>query len=154
VRGPARRGDLGLKLPSQDGWPHLPAQDGASAEVRRALALLELALPATPLQIKTRYRELAMRWHRDRNDSAEAHEHMTALNSAVELLSGIDTRILSGEGGASYSGDEDTKFNLRDDPFTMAFGFGERSTLTGSTAPILLLTPTQSISAVTADEWR
>jgi hypothetical protein len=34
----------GLKLPLQDGWISYEAQVGASAEVRRALALLELAL--------------------------------------------------------------------------------------------------------------
>ena len=108
----------GLKLPPQDGWSRFAAQAGASVEVRRALAVLELALPVTPPQIKTRYRELAMRWHPDRNDSAQAHEQMTALNSAVELLSGIDTRILSGEGGPSCSGDEVTEL--------MTFGFAER----------------------------
>ena len=108
----------GLKLPPQDGWTRFAAQAGASIEVRCALAVLELALPVTPPQIKTRYRELAMRWHPDRNDSAQAHERMTELNSAVELLSGIDTRILSGEGGASCSGDEVTEL--------MTFGFAER----------------------------
>ena len=108
----------GLKLPPQDGWTRFAAQAGASAEVRHALALLELALPVTPLQIKTRYRELAMRWHPDRNDSAQAHAQMTALNAAVEVLNGMDTRILSGEGGTSCSGDEDTEW--------MTFGFAER----------------------------
>ena len=119
------RGEViwGLRLPPQDrrsglGWTGLGAwvEADSSAEVRRALALLELPMPVTPLQIKRRYRELAMRWHPDRNDSAQAHAQMTALNSAVELLSGIDTRILAGEGGAPSSGAQ----------FTMAFGFGER----------------------------
>ncbi len=114
------RGEViwGLKLPPQDGWSRFAAQAGASIEVRCALAVLELALPVTPPQIKTRYRELAMRWHPDRNDSAQAHERMTALNSAVELLSGVDTRILSGEGGPSCSGDEVSEL--------MTFGFAER----------------------------
>ena len=114
------RGEViwGLKLPLRDGAPGFEAQAGASAEVRCALGLLELAPPVTPLQIKTRYRELAMRWHPDRNDSAQAHGRVTALNSAVELLSGIDTRILSGEGGASCSSNEATDF--------MTFGFGEQ----------------------------
>jgi hypothetical protein len=116
----------GLKLAPQDGWTRYEAQAGADAEVRRALALLELALPVTSLQIKTRYRELAMRWHPDRNGSAEAHEQMIALNSAVELLRGINTRILSGEGEASYNGDQDPESNYGGVQFTMAFGFGER----------------------------
>lgn len=108
----------GLKLPSQDGWTCFTAQGGAGAEVRRALALLELMPPVTPAQIKTRYRELAMRWHPDRNHSMQAHAQMTALNTAIELLSGIDARILSGRGGTSCNGDEATDF--------MAFGFAER----------------------------
>jgi hypothetical protein len=94
----------GVKLPLQDGGPRFGAQAGAGAEVRRALALLELALPVTPLQIKSRYRELAMRRHPDLNDSPQAHEQMILLNSAFELLSGIDPRIPSGQGGASQSG--------------------------------------------------
>ncbi len=108
----------GLKLPPQDGWSRFAAQAGADEEIKQALAVLELTLPVTPQQIKTRYRELAMRWHPDRNRSAQAHAQMTALNSAVELLSGIDTRILSGEGEASCNNDEDTDF--------ISFGFGER----------------------------
>jgi hypothetical protein len=94
----------GLKLPLRDGWTRFVAQAGVSAEVGRALALLELALPVTPLQIRRRYRELALRWHPDRNRTAPAHEQMTALNSAIELLSAVDERILSGEGGASSPG--------------------------------------------------
>ena len=114
----------GLKLPLRDDAPGFEAQAGASAEVRCALALLELAPPVTPLQIKRRYRELALRWHPDRNDSAQAHQQMIALNAAVELLNGIDTRILSGEGGASCSDDEGTQFNYRGTLFT--FGYGEQ----------------------------
>ena len=123
-----RQGEViwGLKLPLQDRWTGLGAQAGTSAELRRALALLELALPMTPLQIRRRYHELAMRWHPDRNDSAQAHAQMTALNRAIELLSGVDERILSGEAGASSSGDEGTEFNYRSAQFTMTFGLGER----------------------------
>src|SRR5208283_2396468 len=62
--------------------------------------------------------ELAMRWHPDLNGSAQAHEQMTALNSAVELLAGVDTRILSGECEASCSSDDATDL--------MTFGFGEQ----------------------------
>jgi curved DNA-binding protein CbpA len=122
------RGEVlwGLKLPLRGGWTRLGAQAGASTAVRRALTLLELALPVTPPQIKTRYRELAMRWHPDRNDSAQAHEQMTALNTAVDLLNDIDTRILSGARGVSPGGDQGTEFNYRGADLTMTFGFGER----------------------------
>jgi DnaJ domain len=116
----------GLKLPLRDGWTRFVAQAAASVEVGRALALMELALPVTPLQVRRRYRELALRWHPDRNDNAQAHEQMTALNSAVELLSGIDERLLSGEGGATSSGDEGTEFNCRGADLTMTLGFDER----------------------------
>jgi hypothetical protein len=64
--------------------------------------------------------------HPDRNDSAPAHEQMTALNSAIELLSGIDERILFGEGGASSGGDQGTEFDYHGAQFTMTCGFGER----------------------------
>jgi hypothetical protein len=80
----------GLKLPLLDNWSHFGAQAGPGAEVRRALTLMELAVPVTPRQIRRRYSELALRWHPDRNRSAQAHEQMTALNRAIELLSGID----------------------------------------------------------------
>jgi len=112
-----------LKLPPQDnrsglGESGLGAWAEADSEIRDALALLELSMPVTPQQIRRRYRELAMRCHPDRNGSAQAHEQMIALNSAVELLTGVDTRILSGEGGPCSSSDQATDF--------MSFGFDER----------------------------
>jgi DnaJ domain len=81
-----------IKLPLRGGWIRFGGYAGVSAEVTRALALMELSLPVTAEQVTRRYRELAMRWHPDRNDSEQAHQKMTALNSAVELLSGIDGR--------------------------------------------------------------
>jgi hypothetical protein len=62
----------GLKLPPQDSWSHFGAQAGPGVEVRRALTLMELAVPVTPLQIRRRYSELALRWHPDRNRSEVA----------------------------------------------------------------------------------
>jgi len=119
------RGEViwGLKLPRQDtrsglGETGLGAWAEAGSEIGDALALLELSTPVTPQQIRRRYRELAMRWHPDRNDGARAHEQMIALNSAVELLNGVDSRILSGECEASCSSDDATEF--------MTFGFGEQ----------------------------
>jgi len=119
------RGEViwGLKLPPQDtrsglGESGLGAWAEADSEIGDALALLELSAPVTPQQIRRRYRELAMRWHPDLNCSSQAHEQMTALNSAVDLLSGIDTRILSGEQEASCLGDQATDF--------MSFGSDER----------------------------
>jgi curved DNA-binding protein CbpA len=77
---------------------------------------MELAPPLTPEQIRRRYRELAMHWHPDRNGSAQAHEKMTALNSAIELLSAVDGRILTDQDGAPFGGVG----------FTVTFGFDER----------------------------
>jgi hypothetical protein len=66
-----------------------PPSDGGgiSSAVQSALGLLDLSLPLTPVQLKQRYRELAMRWHTDHNlGSPQAQEQMKALNSAVELF--------------------------------------------------------------------
>jgi hypothetical protein len=67
-----------------------------------------------------------MRWHPDRNDSAQAHAQMTALNAAVESLNRIDTRILSDKGEAFYNGNQNMDLNYGGNQFTIAFGFGER----------------------------
>jgi curved DNA-binding protein CbpA len=86
---------------------------------------MELAVPVTPRQIRRRYSELALRWHPDRNRSAQAHEQMTALNRAIELLSGIEARILSGKNGTSSSGDGSMAVNYHDGQFTMPSEFDE-----------------------------
>jgi hypothetical protein len=123
-----RQGEVlwGLKLPLHDRGRRFGVPAGAGAEVSRALGLLELALPLTPRQIRRRYRELALRWHPDRNRSAQAHQQMTALNRAIELLMEIDERLLSGEGGTPSSGAEGTELNYRGAEFTITFGFGDR----------------------------
>ena len=52
---------------------------------------MNLSLPLRADQVKRRYRELAMQWHPDHNDgNVQAHARMTALNSAAELLTGVD----------------------------------------------------------------
>jgi hypothetical protein len=52
---------------------------------------MNLSLPLRADQVKRRYRELAMQWHPDHNDgNLQAHAQMTALNSAAELLTGVD----------------------------------------------------------------
>jgi hypothetical protein len=91
------RADVGLwgvKLPLKEGWKRFAvpsARYGTSSEIQRALTLMNLSLPLRPDQVKRRYRELAMQWDPDHNDGQlQAHEHMTALNSAAELLSGVD----------------------------------------------------------------
>jgi DnaJ domain len=110
-----------IKLPLRDGWTRCGAYAGIGAEATRALALMELSPPVTAAQITRRYRELAMRWHPDHNRSAQAHQKMTALNSAVELLSGIDGRALVAGGGALFGSAGENRAG-----FTLTFGFDER----------------------------
>jgi DnaJ-like protein len=90
----AGTGLWGVKLPLKEGWKRVAtpsARYGTSSEIQRALTLMNLALPLRLDQVKRRYRELAMRWHPDHNDGQlQAHQQMTALNSAAELLTGVD----------------------------------------------------------------
>jgi hypothetical protein len=73
----------------------------------------------TTEQLKQRYRELAMLWHPDRhNGDAIAHARMTALNSALEVLAGMN---LSGESARA-------RFVREQDHFEVDVG-GERFTL-------------------------
>src|SRR6202162_2889356 len=60
---------------------------------------MNLSLPIRPDRVKQRYRELAMQWHPDHHDGQlQAHEHMTALNSAAELLTGVDLGMVPRSG--------------------------------------------------------
>ena len=119
----------GLKFPKQEGWQRIAAPDerfGTSSEIASALALMKLSLPLTPEQVTRRYRELALRWHPDHNHGdPQAQEKMKALNGAVELLTGIDWRILSGGGAATFVRDEDRhEFDLGGSKFTVMFSIG------------------------------
>ena len=77
----------GVKLPLKEGWKRVATPSdryGTSSEIQRALTLMNLSLPLRADQVKRRYRELAMQWHPDHNDGKlQAHEQMTALNSAA-----------------------------------------------------------------------
>jgi DnaJ domain len=90
----AGAGLWGVKLPLKEGWKRVATPSdryGTSSEIQRALTLMNLSLPLGPNQVKRRYRELAMQWHPDHNDGKlQAHAQMTALNSAAELLTGIN----------------------------------------------------------------
>jgi len=109
----------GVKLPIREGWGRIdsPAErSGMSSAVKRALALMNLALPLTPAQLKQRHRELAMDWHPDHHlGSPQAQEKMKLLNSAVELLTGLDLTGASGRRGVSFVRDADQyEFDLND----------------------------------------
>jgi len=103
VRRPTGTGPSGgLKLPPLDNWfPFWRRRQGPGAEVRRALP----PDGAPPVagdprgKIRRRYSEnWPLRWHPEPQIVVrQAHEQMTALNRAIELLSGIDARILASE---------------------------------------------------------
>ncbi|MCY3699915.1 MAG: DnaJ domain-containing protein [Gemmatimonadetes bacterium] len=88
----------GLQMPTKEGWEAVstPASDAATdAEIQRALELLQLDWPIEVRDIKKRYRELALKWHPDRNPTdSNADERMRRLNAAVETLSGTDLSAL------------------------------------------------------------
>jgi hypothetical protein len=119
----------GIKLPMQEGWKRVASPSerfGTSSEIRSALALMELSLPLTPEQVKRRYRELARQWHPDLNHGdPQAQESMKELNSAVELLIGLDLRILPGLGEEIFVRDEDrNELDLGGSKVTVMFRVG------------------------------
>jgi DnaJ domain len=84
----------GVNLSLKEGWKRVATLSdgyGTSSEIQRALTLMNLSLPLRADQVKRRYRELAIQWHPDHNHGQlQAHAQMTALNSAAELLTGVD----------------------------------------------------------------
>jgi len=84
-----------IKLPPKEGWQKIVERVNSFGttnevkEVTQALSLLDLGFPYCPDDIKTRYRELAKRWHPDKNPNEPlANERMQKLNSAFEILTG------------------------------------------------------------------
>jgi hypothetical protein len=119
----------GIKLPMQEGWKRVAPPSGrfgTSSEIVSALALMRLSLPLGPEQIKRRYHELALQWHPDHNHRhLQAQEKMKALNSAVQSLTGLDLRILSGSGPATFVRDEDRReLDLGGSKVTVVFSVG------------------------------
>lgn len=97
----------GVKLPVKDGWTRIsePSNNfGMSGDIQQALLLMEMSYPFTPDDIKNRYRQLAKEWHPDLNQgSSTATEQMKALNSAVQLLTGISESALPAFTGVQYA---------------------------------------------------
>lgn len=101
----SRSGDVlwGLRMPTQEGWSRAASprseRAGTRAEVDAALHLLDLQFPVAPDAVAQRYRQLAMRWHPDRNPGDPAAvTKMQQLNAGMELLIGVD---LTGLGAAT-----------------------------------------------------
>ena len=98
----------GVRMPTREGWTRRindrSDRVGTSSEVTAALDLVGLHLPITPDELTRQYRRLAMAWHPDRNPrDASAGARMQALNVAMELLSGTNLSMLSGEAAAQVT---------------------------------------------------
>ena len=100
-----------------------------AAFVEEALRLFGLSLPVDPADIKRKYRSLASVHHPDRNPgSPHATEKMKALNSAFEVLTGVDPNTLGFE-------ESDTTYFARTEPDQVIRVAGIRLeiTMTGET---------------------
>jgi len=121
------RGLWGAKLPIKEGWKpseQTGGRDGTSAQVEQALALMGLALPVTTDDLKSRYRELAKQWHPDLNrGNPRAGEQMTALNGAMEILTGMDAGAVARFAGMTFTREiERTEINVGGLKLTMTMG--------------------------------
>lgn len=100
------RGLWGLKFPIKGDWRPVTGESanvGTSEEITKALAVLDLRLPFSQVEFKTRYRELARQWHPDLNPGDPKSEaRMKELTGAAELLTGLDPASLSGYTGIRY----------------------------------------------------
>jgi hypothetical protein len=86
-------------MPLGEGWVREFAKGnrvGTSQEVFDALAFMQLSLPVTREQIRTRYRDLSMQYHPDLNRGIpDRGEKMKTLNMYNDLLTGMDSNELS-----------------------------------------------------------
>ena len=91
----------GVVMPLRDGWKRVVGRTerfGVGREIEEALRLFGLSLPVSPADIKRKYRALALAHHPDRNaGNPDADEKMKALNSAFEVLTGVDPNTLGFE---------------------------------------------------------
>ena len=91
----------GVVMPLKEGWKRVVGRSesfGVSQEVEEALRLFGLSLPVNPVDIKRKYRKLALAHHPDRNaGDPAATEKMKALNRAFEVLTGVDPNTLDFE---------------------------------------------------------
>lgn len=100
------RGLWGLKFPIKEEWRPVTGDStdfGTSEEVSQALAVMGLGLPFSQGDLKSRYRELARRWHPDLNPGdPTSEERMKAITGAAELLTGLDSAALAVYTGIKY----------------------------------------------------
>jgi hypothetical protein len=95
------RAEWGVVMPLKEGWKRVVGRTerfGIGREIDDALRLFGLSLPVSPADIKRKYRSLALAHHPDRNPgNPNAVEKMKALNSAFEVLTGVDPNTLGFE---------------------------------------------------------
>ena len=126
------RTEWGVVMPLKEGWKRVVGRTerfGVGREVEEALRLFGLSLPVDPADIKRKYRSLASVHHPDRNPgSPHATEKMKALNSAFEVLTGVDPNTLGFE-------ESDTTYFARTEPDQVIEVAGIRLeiTMTGET---------------------
>lgn len=121
-----------VKLPIKDGWTRVSTAStrvNTSKDVLEALTLMGLGLPLAPERLKSRYRELAKKWHPDLNpNDTKAGANMRALTSAIETLTGIDAAEVSDYAGAVFAkelGRFDTDVEGADFTITASLQVGE-----------------------------
>ncbi|MEM7519124.1 MAG: DnaJ domain-containing protein, partial [Planctomycetota bacterium] len=122
----------GVVMPLKDGWKRVVGRTerfGVGREVEEALRLFDLSLPVSPADIKRKYRALALAHHPDRHaGNPAAAERMKALNSAFEVLTGVDPNTLG------FEESDVTYFaRTRPDHVIEAAGFQIEITMTGGT---------------------
>jgi len=121
------RGLWGVKLPMKEGWSRVtePSNNfGTSADVMRALEVMNMTLPFTAEDFKQRYRELAKQWHPDLNPGdANALERMKAITGAAEILTGIDPEAIPRYAGATFMKEfSRQEFGAGNTRFTISIG--------------------------------
>ena len=103
----------GVVMPLKEGWKRVVRRTervGVGRDVEEALRLFGLSLPVNPVDIKQKYRSLALAHHPDRNpDNPNATEKIQALNNAFEVLTGVDPNTLGFE-------ESDTTYFARTEP--------------------------------------
>jgi len=117
----------GVRLPPKEGWTKISEPSeiiGTSEEIMNALSIMDLNLPLTTDELKMRYRELAKKWHPDKNpNNPNAEEKMKKLNNAAEILTGIDSQALPSFTGATFMKEYSKhKFSTGGIEFTISMG--------------------------------
>lgn len=87
----------GISMPLNEGWERVVSRTttaGPREESINALSELDLRMPVTQEAIKRKYRELAFKWHPDRNKDINAKERMQKINNAFSMLTGVNPNSL------------------------------------------------------------